>query len=138
MLIALLRAPGQAAALGAAEWDLVLRQALAANLTASLWATLDAHGVLADLPPQPRDHLDWARRLAERHRRAVHWEVRQIGAALAGLQIPLILLKGAAYVLADLPAFARAAVFRHRHPGAEGAPGRGRGRADDARLDERP
>jgi hypothetical protein len=104
LLIAVLRAPERAATLGTADWDLVLRQALAANLTAGLWATLDAHGVLARVPPQPRAHLDWARRLAERHRRAVHWEVRQITAALAELRIPLILLKGAAYVLADLPA----------------------------------
>jgi len=33
----------------------------------------------------------------------VRWEVRQIRAALAGLDLPLILLKGAAYAIADLP-----------------------------------
>lgn len=104
LLVQVFRAPAVAAGLDVAGWDLVLRQALAANLTAGLWAALDAHGVLADVPRQPRAHLDWAHRLAERHRRAVHWEVRQIAAALDELKIPLILLKGAAYVLADLPA----------------------------------
>jgi hypothetical protein len=104
LLLQVFREPGRVAGFSLPDWDLVLRQALSANLTAGLWATLDARGLLPQVPDQAREHLDWSRRLAERHRRAVHWEVRQISAALAELKLPIILLKGAAYVLAELPA----------------------------------
>jgi hypothetical protein len=39
-----------------------------------------------------------------RHRLAVEWEIGHIGKALKSAGLPLLLLKGAAYVAADLPA----------------------------------
>jgi len=103
LLLAVLRQPRLMAACTLADWDLLLRQAISAQLLATLHDLADAAGVLGQLPPQPRAHLDWAHRQSERHRQAVRWEVRQIRAALAGLDLPLILLKGAAYAIADLP-----------------------------------
>ncbi len=110
LLVRALQAPADCPAWPLADWDLLLRQAVSANLTAGLWAALDSAGVLDQVPPQPRAHLDWARRLAERHGRAVHWEVRQIASALAEVKLPLILLKGAAYVIGDVAA-ARGRLF---------------------------
>jgi hypothetical protein len=86
------------------QWDLMLRQAVSANLTASVWSQLDGAGLLDVVPAAARRHLDWAHCLALRHGRAVRWEVRQIAEALAPLGLPLLLLKGAAYVMAGLEA----------------------------------
>ncbi len=104
LLVRVLRAPRSMAALTLREWDLLLCQALAANLTATLYAMACDAALLDALPAQPRRHLVWAGALVRRHGDAVRWEVNRIGAALAGSGVPLLLLKGAAYVMAGLPA----------------------------------
>lgn len=104
LLVAVLRVPASMAALDVGQWELLLRQALRANLTASLHALAEEHGVLGRLPAPARAQLEWAATLAARHGKAVDWEVRQIQAALAGVPGPLILLKGAAYAVARLSA----------------------------------
>ena len=110
LLVRLLRDPAAVDGYSLADWDLILRQAVRANLTASLWAALNGAGSLDRVPAPARTHLAWARRLIERHARAVRWEVKQIATALRGLAVPVILLKGAAYVMADSPA-ARGRLF---------------------------
>lgn len=90
--------------LSLADWDLLLRQARQANLLARLCGLLDVQDLMAQVPPQARQHLEWSRVVAERHIQAVQWEVLQIQRALADIGVPLILLKGAAYVVARLPA----------------------------------
>lgn len=128
LLIAVLREPARMGALALPDWDLLLRQALAANLTASLYCLADEHALLASMPAQPRRHLEWAGTLARRHADGVRWEVARIGAALAPLGVPLILLKGAAYAMAGLPP-ARGRLFsdidlllpKHNIPEAEAA-----------------
>ena len=90
--------------LSLADWDLLLRQARQANLLARLCYLVDLHRLMETVPPQARRHLEWSRVVAERHTQAVQWEVRQIREALAHVGVPLILLKGAAYVAAKLPA----------------------------------
>ncbi|MBC7686064.1 MAG: hypothetical protein H7176_12650, partial [Bdellovibrionales bacterium] len=46
LLLEVLRAPARMAGLDLAGWDLLLRQALAANLTASLYCLADEGGLL--------------------------------------------------------------------------------------------
>jgi hypothetical protein len=106
LLIAVLRKPATMGALTLPQWHLLLRQALAANLTASLYCLADEHGVLDAAPAPARRHLDWAAALMRRHGAGVRWEVTRIAAALAQakVDVPLILLKGAAYSLAGLHA----------------------------------
>lgn len=103
LLVEVLRDPARVGGLGLAEWDLLLRQAANAGLAASLGASLADAGLLASVPPAARRHLEWAEVTLQAHRRTVRFEVDQIRRALAGLGLPLILLKGAAYVLAGLP-----------------------------------
>jgi hypothetical protein len=103
VILLALRQPGQLETLDLAGWDLLLRQAAATNLTATLLGILEQHDLLARIPAPAREHFEWARTLAARHRQAVRFEVARIGDALAGLGLPLILLKGAAYVIAGLP-----------------------------------
>ena len=103
LLLRVLRAPRLMGELSVPEWDLLLRQALAANLTASLYCMADELDLLAQVPPQPRRHLAWAGALIRRHGGGVRFEVARIGAALDKLGLDLILLKGAAYAMAGLP-----------------------------------
>jgi hypothetical protein len=103
LLLRALRAPQQLTSLAPAGWDMLLRQALAANMSATLHAWLDQHGVLQDALPQAREQLAWSAAVARRHGQATYWEIRLIGQALAGLGLPLLLLKGGAYAAAGLP-----------------------------------
>ncbi|CAN7661151.1 nucleotidyltransferase family protein [Pseudoduganella sp. LjRoot289] len=97
------RQPELLTRLGEAEWNLLLRQCAAANLQPRLYYVLQERGELDAIPARARRHLEWSRTVAERHSQAVRWEVELIRQALAGLDTPLILLKGAAYALAGLP-----------------------------------
>jgi len=96
--------PAGLPALSMADWDVVLRLARASLLTASLESRARAAGTL-DLVPEPvQAQLAAARVLAEANRRGVTWEVNRLVKALEPQGIPVILLKGAAYAMARLPA----------------------------------
>ncbi len=103
LILQALRQPETTAALSLTQWDVLVRQARQANLLATLQALLHERGLLALVPAQPKRHLEWAQAQAERHLLAVRHEVAMIRQALAGVDTPTILLKGAAYVLGDLP-----------------------------------
>jgi len=103
LLLQALRRPAMVVTLDDGAWDLLLRQAGAANLMATFGHLLEEHGLLDRVPPRPREHLGWAGTLARRHRQAVRWEVKLIRQALQGLNIPVLLLKGAAYSITGLP-----------------------------------
>ena len=103
LLLQVLRQPDALATLSLAEWDLLLRQARNANLLAHLHALLEERGLIEQVPLQPREHLESSHIIAEKHAQAVQWEVTMIRKALAKIGVPVILLKGAAYVMAKLP-----------------------------------
>jgi hypothetical protein len=104
LLLRVLRAPREAAGLDLAGWDLLLRQAVGADMDATLLVLLEDAGLLDSIPAAPRAHLEWARVALERHAQAVRYEVLQIGRALREPGIALVLLKGAAYAMAGLQA----------------------------------
>ncbi|MES1981066.1 MAG: nucleotidyltransferase family protein [Pseudomonadota bacterium] len=104
------REPDSLVSLGLAEWDLLLRQVRHANLLARLYTVLEERSLLQQVPSQPLEHLNWAYVVLDKHAQAVRWEVMQIRKALADVDIPIILLKGAAYALAKLP-HARGRIF---------------------------
>lgn len=56
------------------------------------------------MPQRAREQLMAARPVAEHHERSVRWEVGRIRAALRGVPTQVVLLKGAAYIMAELPA----------------------------------
>ncbi|MDZ7752591.1 MAG: nucleotidyltransferase family protein [Gammaproteobacteria bacterium] len=97
------RDPRLVNSLGLGKWDLLAPQARQSNLLARLAVVLEENGLLSSVPPEVLDHLESARRLSERHVETVHWEVNRIQEALEPTGVPVILLKGAAYVLAGLP-----------------------------------
>jgi len=91
-------------------WDRAVRQGRVAGLLAKLAHRLAQRGLLDQVPARPRTHLDAATTLARRHAEQIRWEVGRIHQALLEAGIPAVLLKGAAYLMADLPA-ARGRVF---------------------------
>ena len=103
LLVEVLRHPSRVASLDPGGWDLLVRQARRAELLAHLYAVLDEEGLRASIPPAPLAHLESAGRLARAQQRVVRWEARCIYRALAPLKIPVVFLKGAAYLLAGLP-----------------------------------
>jgi Uncharacterised nucleotidyltransferase len=90
------------AALDLAGWDRLLRAARASNLLSRLALQVQAAGIVVPDPVRP--HLQAARVLAQHQREAVGWECRRLADALEGLQLPRVLLKGAAYALEGLQA----------------------------------
>ena len=103
LLLRLLGAPATAAALSPAEWDLALRQARAAALMGRLVVSLREAKQLDAVPPSARRHLDAALQVASRLRQALEWEFQCLARALTHLDVPVMLLKGAAYAAAGLP-----------------------------------
>jgi len=97
------RRPEALASLDLAGWDRLLRQARNANLLGRICVLLEGRDLLRIVPAPARHHLESARTVARRHASAVRWEVRCIQQALSDVGIPIILLKGAAYLMAELP-----------------------------------
>jgi len=104
LLLTVLREPKSALSLGLSEWDLLVRQARRADLLARLCILLQEKDLLDEVPFQARTHLESACIVAEAHARAARFEGLKIRQALEHFNIPIIILKGAAYVLAELPA----------------------------------
>lgn len=106
LIVAALLNPRKTLSLSATEWDLLVRQGRRANLLARLAHRMTESGLIHDVPARPRLHLTSALRMVERQDKAMRWEVRCIQSALHDLDIVpgIVLLKGAAYVMAGLPA----------------------------------
>ncbi len=96
--------PGSVQTLSPAQWDLLVRQGNRANLLAKLAHVLDGASLLDDVPAKPRNHLVAARCLSERQAHSVLWEVHCLRNEMADAEVRTVLLKGAAYVVAGLPA----------------------------------
>ncbi len=99
-----LRQPSALSALSLTEWDLLIRQARRAGLLGRLARNLEDKGCLQQIDRRPRGHLISESTLARKHGRDVRWEVQCIARALEEIGVRTILLKGAAYLMADLPA----------------------------------
>ncbi|MBU1363447.1 MAG: nucleotidyltransferase family protein [Gammaproteobacteria bacterium] len=102
LLRALLTEPTLLLSATASQWDLLIRQARSANLLARLANHFVEANLLEIVPQAPRQHLISALRLVDRQNIAMRWEIDCIRKAVADIEMPVILLKGAAYVLAEL------------------------------------
>ena len=100
LLVAALRDPSTVAALDAADWTALMTAARAERLLGTLAHLLDNRAV----PPPVARILADAREGAAEERRAALWEAEMARRALAPLGIPVVLLKGTAFVAAGLAA----------------------------------
>jgi hypothetical protein len=90
-------------ALGPRQWEDLLSQARRSRLLARLAARVADRGWMEAVPPGPRMHLQGALRVMQRQHDEARWEIDRLRAALNRLDGTVVLLKGAAYVAADLP-----------------------------------
>jgi hypothetical protein len=100
LLVAALRDPSGVADLGPADWTALLTAARAERLIGTLAVRLDARSV----PPAVARILADAAEGAAQERRAALWEAEMAHRALRDLDVPVVLLKGTAFVAAGLDA----------------------------------
>ncbi len=84
------------------HWDAFLPMVNQIDMLPQLVARLDAAGRSDSLPKRLAIHLEAARIRSRKQRRVVYWEVEQLESALASIDIPIVLLKGAAYLFRAL------------------------------------
>ena len=97
------RDPGAIHRFSIGDWDRAVRQARETGLLARLHALLQQEGLDASIPAVAHWHFEVATALAISHQCRGRRELRRLCALLAGPD-PLIVLKGAAYLAADLSA----------------------------------
>lgn len=102
-LVSVLLEPRTALDLNAREWNNLLRRTGKHGLIARLGVSLADHGLLKRLPGKVQARLRAACIAAESNQTAVRFELNRLLRALAGADVPVILLKGAAYLMAGLP-----------------------------------
>jgi hypothetical protein len=104
LLLQALRFPDSTTSLQLNEWDLLVRQARHAGLLGRI-ATFLNHGedLLSGISTQVAAHLFSELVLAGAQERTVRWEVDRVGEILRKSGVPIVLLKGAAYIMAELP-----------------------------------
>ena len=85
------------------QWEVLLGQARQSQLLARLAAHHVDRAWLQSMPAPVRPHLESGMRLAERQQHEVRWEVDCIARALRHVAVPVVLLKGSAYLMANLP-----------------------------------
>jgi Uncharacterised nucleotidyltransferase len=105
LVAAALAAPSATGSWPAARCGLLVRQARAAGLLGRLVAG-DDDARAPHWPPAAGGHIESARRVTRAQHAEIQREARHIERALATLGAPVVLLKGAAYVMAGLPAAA--------------------------------
>lgn len=103
VLIRTLLEPSHALELDEHGWNALLLTARERGLLGKLGARLRDQGVFRSIPPKARRHLLAASIAVESSQIAVRFELNRVLRALRGVDIPLVLLKGAAYVAAELP-----------------------------------
>jgi putative nucleotidyltransferase-like protein len=103
LLLRVLSRPATMLELEDSEWDALLPRARVGRLLGRLAAQAIAGDLMDRLPQATQHQFRAATAVATHHANLVRWEVNRIERALAPLTLPILLLKGAAYVAAELP-----------------------------------
>nr|WP_091644620.1 nucleotidyltransferase family protein [Aquisalimonas asiatica] len=89
--------------LNAAEWRALVPAARETSLLGTLWVLAGDAGLQERLPEQVARHLFGGYLVAERNGEAIRWELEQLQGGLLQRLAPPVALKGAAYLMAELP-----------------------------------
>ena len=99
-----LRDPASVAELPAVELDLLLQLLRHVRLHGRFAAELKRNGVFESLPPVAQNQLDSILAYAEARKRVALWELNRVAWATRDRpDLDLVLMKGCAYILLDLP-----------------------------------
>ena len=104
LLLNVLANPSAVSDLEVTQWNDLIRLARVADLLANLYATFGQLDLLKTIPAKPLLHLQSAHTMTNKHEHTIGWEVIQINDALKKLECPVVLLKGAGYLLQGLNA----------------------------------
>jgi hypothetical protein len=103
LLLRVLRDPGALLTLDAVTWQRLLSCARRNAVLAYLAQRAESTGVLESLEERPRLALASARTGGRRLAQLARWELDQVARVLVATGIPLLALKGVAYLLRDMP-----------------------------------
>lgn len=103
-LFAALREPAAMANLSGTAWNALIRAGRAERLLGTIATLAHETGVFARLPASVRAVLTDEAEITAFDQRFTAWEVDRARHALSNLGVPVVLLKGAAYLHAGLPA----------------------------------
>ncbi|CAL1241659.1 nucleotidyltransferase domain-containing protein [Candidatus Methylocalor cossyra] len=101
-MLELLAEPAAMVELTEPEWDALLPLSRATRLFSRLAALAAGAGLLARLPAKVQDHMAAALRWVAHRRQKILWELYHLERALEGIETPIVVLKGAGYLLAGL------------------------------------
>lgn len=104
LLDSVLQSPAHASALSLPEWETVILQARTSRLIGRLAHELLSAGLAEAVPAQVWRHLASADQLVKEQHRSLDYELEMLRDTLRALDIPVVLLKGGAYVLRGLNA----------------------------------
>ena len=102
-LLEILRDPTAARGFSIDEWNTLLSQGRRERFLARTGCLLEQAGISAEMPGRALEITQAARTFIAFHQVQIRREVRRLSSALADIGVDLILLKGAAYLLAELP-----------------------------------
>ena len=100
LLFEVIRFPKKVLELDVRDWEILIRQARRERLLARLYYHLQSASCLSSAPESARLHMQSAWKVAEKHELSVRWEVDRVLYALRDIDVDIILLKGAAYLMA--------------------------------------
>jgi hypothetical protein len=103
LLLELLAHPERAPALDSGQWDLLVRVARSTRLLAELGVRMERSGVLDQIPARVCAHVISERVFVRYLQKSAEIELRRLSRILNQLDVPAILLKGAAYIAQRLP-----------------------------------
>lgn len=104
LLTSILIEPARLSELDELQWDLLVRQARSSNLLGRLSVMVRNLGLMENIPRRVQLHLKSEYKYFQAHRESVIWEIENIHNALQKAGIPVVLLKGAAYLKSELHA----------------------------------
>lgn len=99
LLLRILHDPVQLAELSANAWGELMPLAKFTGLWPQIACRVDRLGLADIIPPPVRPHVQSAVFSAAAHETTMRWEIERLQAALIEVPCPIILLKGAAYLL---------------------------------------
>lgn len=100
--LSLYTTPDCARTLGASEWDMIVRMGWAAGLLGTLADRIDDAGCTDDVPTEIRRHFTAIRTLVRYRHQMTRVELDNVAKVLAPLDVPVVIAKGAAYVMQGL------------------------------------
>jgi len=104
LLLSVLANPKLVSELDVAQWNDLIRLARVSDLLSNLYACFKQRDLLKSIPAKPLLHLESAHTMTDKHEHTIGWEAVQIAEATQSLNCPVVLLKGAAYLLQGLNA----------------------------------